>query len=336
MDHRPLVLFGPNGAGKTNILEALSMLAPGRGLRRASAAEQGRLAEGAGWRIRAELGDHLIETGARPGQTRHVLLDDKPQPQIALGRLLRVIWLVPAMDRLFTDPPETRRRFLDRMALSLLPDHAEIAQNYDRAMRERNRLLRDQVADPGWYRALEAQMGEAGAALTRNRQQAISMIGAAQDDGEFPAARLVLLAGEGHADDPDPASITARLAEMRRRDLAAGRSLSGPHRADLGASWGADDMPAALSSTGEQKALLLSLILANARVLGDQPVLLLLDEVAAHLDAGRRALLHDAIAALSAQTVLTGTAPELFSTLAGRAQMLAIDRRDGISVATPG
>ena len=331
LDERPLAIFGPNGSGKTNILEALSMLAPGRGLRGAGAGEQARQAAGAGWRIRARIGDHAVETGAAPGEPRQVLIDDKPAAQTALGRLIRVIWLVPAMDRLWTDAPEGRRRFLDRVTLSFLPDHADVALAYDKAMRERNRLLRDQVEDGGWYRALEAQMAEAGAQITRNRAAALARIAAAQAGGDsaFPAARLALLPGEGFADDDDPASIAARLAGMRGRDLGAGRSLTGPHRADLGAHWGPQDMPAALASTGEQKALLLSLILANARALADQRPLLLLDEVGAHLDAERRALLYDAITALPAQVVMTGTGAELFDTLAGRAQMLAVTKDPG-------
>lgn len=329
LDCRPVAIHGPNGSGKTNILEALSMLAPGRGLRGAAPADQARRGPDAGWRIRASVGDRAVETAAPPGQTRLVLIDDKAATQTALGRLLRVIWLVPAMDRLWTDPPETRRRFLDRLTLSLSPDHADLALTYERAMRERNRLLKDQVGDTGWYRALEAQMAEAGAGLTRNRQAALAAIAAAQDGEGFPAARLSLLPGEGHADDADPASIAARLAAMRPRDMAAGRSLTGPHRADLGASWGPQDMPAALSSTGEQKALLLSLILANARALADQPVLLLLDEVAAHLDEDRRAALYDRICALPAQALLTGTGPELFTAFGPRARRLSIARAAG-------
>ena len=334
LDARPVAIFGPNGSGKTNILEAVSMLAPGRGLRGAPAPEQARHGPDAGWRIRATLDDRAVETGALPGQSRTVTMDDKPVPQTALARLVRVIWLVPAMDRLWTDTPEGRRRFLDRITLSLMPDHADLSLAYDKAMRERNRLLRDQISDPGWYRALESQMAEAGAAITRNRQAALAASMAHQQGGDFPAARLSLIAGEGFADDPDPASIAARLASMRGRDLAAGRTLSGPHRADLGASWGPQDMQAALSSTGEQKALLLSLILANARALADQPVLLLLDEVAAHLDADRRAALYDLICALPAQSLLTGTGAELFDAMGGRARHLAVRREDGASVAT--
>lgn len=333
LDQRPLAIFGPNGSGKTNILEAVSMLAPGRGLRAAAAVEQARQGKDAGWRIRAGISGHAVETAALPGQPRSVLIDDKPVAQTALGRLLRILWLVPAMDRLWSDPPEARRRFLDRVTLSLYPDHADLALTYDRAMRERNRLLKDQVNDPGWYRALESQMAESGAALTRNRRGALSAVMAAQDGGDFPAATLALLPGEGQADDPDAGSIADRLAAMRPRDLAAGRTLTGPHRADLGAHWGPQDMPAALSSTGEQKALLLSLILANACALSDQPVVLLLDEVAAHLDADRRAALYDRICGLPAQSLLTGTGPELFDSLGPRARRLSATKADGVSEA---
>ncbi len=331
-----MAIFGPNGSGKTNILEAVSMLAPGRGLRGAAAPEQALKGKDAGWRIAATLGDHAVRTQAPPDQTRSVTLDDKSVPQTALARLVRVIWLVPAMDRLWTESPEGRRRFLDRVTLSLMPDHADLALAYDKAMRERNRLLRDQVSDPGWYRALETQMAEAGAALTHNRQSAIAAILQAQGASDaFPAAMLTLLPGEGHADDADAASIAARMAAMRPRDLAAGRSLTGPHRADLGATWGPQDMPAALSSTGEQKALLLSLIMANARALSDQPVLLLLDEVAAHLDGDRRAALYDLIRTLPAQSLLTGTGPELFADFGDSARHLSVEKQAGRSEVTP-
>ena len=332
-DGRPVAIHGPNGAGKTNILEAISMLSPGRGMRGAAPGDQARRGPDVGWQIRAGIGEYQVVTRAPPGQPREVMIDDKPATQIALGRLMRVIWLTPAMDRLWTDAPEQRRRFLDRVTLSFAPGHAEDALGYEKAMRERNRLLRDEVRDAGWYRALESQMADMGAAMTRNRQDAIARITAAQEGAEtaFPAARLVLLPGEGAADDPDPASIAARLADTRGRDMAAGRTLTGAHRADLGASWGPQDMPAALSSTGEQKALLLSLILANARALAAEGPVLLLDEVAAHLDADRRAALYDEIVALGAQAFLTGTGPELFTALDGRAQFLAVTRPAGIS-----
>lgn len=337
LDRRPLAIHGPNGAGKTNILEAVSMLSPGRGMRGAAPGDQARQGPGVGWQIRAQITDHQVQTRALPGQPREVQIDDKSATQIALGGLMRVIWLTPAMDRLWTDPPEARRRFLDRVTLSFAPHHAEDSLGYDKAMRERNRLLKDEIRDAGWYRALEAQMAETGAAITRNRQDALARIMAAQQGAEtgFPAARLMLLPGEGCADDPDPASIAARLAEGRNRDMAAGRTLSGPHRADLGAHWGPQDMPAALSSTGEQKALLLSLILANARALDGESPVLLLDEVAAHLDSDRRAALYDEICALDAQSLLTGTGPELFQALQGRGQFLAVHRDGATSEVTP-
>lgn len=333
LDPRPTAIHGPNGVGKTNILEAISMLAPGRGMRGAAPGDQARKGADVGWQIRARIGDHRIQTRALPGQPREVLIDDKTAPQVALGRLMRVIWLVPAMDRLWSDAPETRRRFLDRLTLSFTPGHAEDALGYEKAMRERNRLLKDEVRDTGWYRALESQMADMGAAITRNRLDAIARIMSAQDGAEtaFPAAALTLLPGEGAADDADPASIAARLAETRPRDMAAGRTLTGPHRADLGAHWGPQAMPAALSSTGEQKALLLSLILANARALAQETPILLLDEVAAHLDADRRAALYDEITALNAQTFLTGTGPELFSTLESRARFLTVARQNDSS-----
>ena len=329
-DRRPVAIHGSNGAGKTNILEAVSMLSPGRGMRGAAPGDQARKGADLGWQIRARIGDRQVQTRALPGQPREVAIDDKPATQIALGGLIRVIWLVPAMDRLWSDAPEVRRRFLDRVTLSFTPGHAEDALAYDKAMRERNRLLRDEVRDAGWYRALETQMADTGAAITRNRLDAIARISAAQHGARtaFPAAALTLLPGEGNACDPDPASIAARLAEARARDMAAGRTLTGPHRADLGAHWGPQAMPAALSSTGEQKALLLSLILANARALDAETPVLLLDEVAAHLDADRRAALYDEVCALNAQSFLTGTGPELFDALRGRAQFLSV-ARDG-------
>ena len=336
LDARPVAIFGPNGAGKTNILEALSMLSPGRGMRSAAPQDQARRGPEAGWRIRAAIGEHEVETGAAPGEGRHVTIDDKPAPQVALGALLRLIWLTPAMDRLWTDAPEVRRRFLDRLTLSFAPGHADDSLAYEKAMRDRNRLLRDDIRDDRWYRALETRMAQAGAAITRNRLDALSRIVQAQAGAEtsFPSARLVLLAGDGQADDADEDSIAVRLAAMRPRDMAAGRTLTGPHRADLGASWGPQDMPAALSSTGEQKALLLSLILANARALASERPVVLLDEVAAHLDQARRAALYDEITALPAQAFLTGTGRELFAALDGRARFLHVERDGDASTLT--
>lgn len=345
-DGRPVAIFGANGAGKTNLIEAISLLSPGRGLRGAEAADLARRPGAPGWRIAAAIatprGPHEIETGAEPGSGRSVMIDGKPAPQTALARILPVLWLVPAMDRLWTDSAEGRRRFLDRATMSLLPDHAGAVLDYDKAMRDRNRLLRDMVRDTAWYTALETQMARAGAVIAANRAAAIAALAAAQSTGGadaadlFPAADLALV----HPDIPLPeteADLSAAFAESRARDLAAGRTLIGPHRSDLTALWAAKAMPAAACSTGEQKALLISLILANARALaarGGALPLLLLDEVAAHLDATRRAALHDAICGLGAQSFMTGTGPELFTDLGPRAQYLAVTDASGLSIVT--
>ncbi|MFD3191627.1 DNA replication/repair protein RecF [Sedimentitalea sp. HM32M-2] len=338
-DARPVAIHGPNGAGKTNILEAVSLLSPGRGLRRASAAEMALRPEALGWKVTATLTaagrPHEIETWSETGAARQVRIDSKPASQMALGRIARILWLIPAMDRLWIEGPDGRRRFLDRMALSFVPAHAEAALAYERAMRERNRLLRDRVRDAAWYGALEAQMAEAGHQLHQNRCAALGLLAAAQDQAEtaFPAAELDLVQTEGEM--PDSAEdLREALAESRFRDLAAGRTLVGPHRADLYAVYAAKGAPARDCSTGEQKALLVSLILANARALSAQlgtPPILLLDEVAAHLDARRRAALYDEICGFGAQAWMTGTGPELFSELGERAQMLHVTETDGVS-----
>ncbi|MEM7645115.1 MAG: DNA replication/repair protein RecF [Pseudomonadota bacterium] len=321
-------IHGPNGAGKTNILEAISLLSPGRGLRRAAAEEIIRKPEALGWRIAAEITPHHeIELRAEPDQPRTTRIDGKTAPQIALARLLRVLWLVPSMDRLWLEGAEGRRRFLDRMVLSFDPDHAEGVLRYEKAMRDRNRLLKDGVQDPHWYGALEAQMAAAGAGIQARRLTTLARLAEAQPkDGPFPAAALAL------SDEGAPATEEA-LAQSRPRDMAAGRSLVGPHRTDLLGRYAAKDMEARLCSTGEQKALLVSLILANARALKSTegtPPLLLLDEVAAHLDAGRRAALYSELHALEAQVVLTGTGRELFDDL-GAATHLAVTETAGES-----
>ena len=330
-DGRPVAIWGPNGAGKTNILEAVSLLSPGRGLRGAAAEEIGRRPDGAGWKVAAVLDGHELETWAE-GPGRLVRIDGKAASQAALAGIARVVWLVPAMDRLWIEAPEGRRRFLDRLALSFFPGHAETALAYERAMRERNRLLRDGVADAGWYGALEARMAEAGAALTAARAATVERLMAAQVEGAFPVAALALDPGEGAAD------LAAALVDGRRRDMAAGRTLAGPHRADLRAVWAAKGMDAALCSTGEQKALLIALVLANARALAAEtgaPPLLLLDEVAAHLDPGRRAALYDTLCGMGVQAFLTGTEEALFDSLGTRAQRMTVADEGGVSVVRP-
>jgi DNA replication and repair protein RecF len=330
-DGRPVAIVGPNGAGKTNVLEAISLLSPGRGLRRAAADDLAQRGH-PGWKVAAEVAGHEAETWAEGDDSRWVRIDGKAATQAALGRVLRVLWLVPAMDRLWIEAAEGRRRFLDRMALGFAPDHAEVSLAYERAMRERNRLLKDGVTDPRWHAALEVQMAAAAGSITANRLHVISRLAAVQDeDSPFPYADLTLTGPEGEA---MPDDLPAHWAATRARDMAAGRTLAGPHRADLSAVWRQKGMAAAQCSTGEQKAILISLILACARALkadiGRAPVLLL-DEVAAHLDEGRRAALYDAVCALGAQAFMTGTEAGLFDTLGARGAMLTVTEDNGVS-----
>lgn len=355
-----VALYGPNGAGKTNILEAVSMLVPGRGLRRAGAEEVIRRPGGIGWRVRAEIatatGVIEIATGVEGAETtrRTVEIDSKSATQTALGRHVRMVWLTPAMDRLWLDAPGDRRRFLDRIALGFEPDHAEVSLTYEKAMRARNRLLREPGWDDAWLAGLEAQMARAGARIARARSESLIRLIEAQNGARigvetlFPRAELSILGDmEFHfsqalraGDDLDQleveeaASLSRALASSRPRDAAAGRTLTGPHRSDLEAVYAAKNMPAAACSTGEQKALLISLCLANARALseatGTAPILLL-DEVTAHLDTSRRKALFGEIEALGAQAWMTGTAAELFEGLGGDAIRLGVSESGGLS-----
>lgn len=334
LDGRPVAIYGPNGAGKTNILEAVSLLSPGRGLRRASTDEIARKPEAVGWKIRAELTSlhqtHDIETWAENGASRAVKIDGKAAAQIALGRIARIVWLIPAMDRLWIEGAEGRRRFLDRMVMSFEPRHAEAVLAYEKAMRERNRLLKDMVRDAHWYAALELQMAEHGAAIMTNRTTALARLDAAQQGAQtaFPAAELTLKASDNNPLPETQADLQTAFSEGRARDLAAGRTLIGPHRADMTGVYATKGVAADQCSTGEQKALLISLILANGRALAEDfgaPPILLLDEVAAHLDAGRRAALYDEICALKAQAFMTGTGAELFEELGTRAAHVSLN-----------
>ena len=226
VDQRPVALFGPNGAGKTNILEAVSLFSPGRGFRRASAEDMARRPEALGWKIsgllHAPTQTHEIDIWSEAGAARQLRIDEKAAPQIGLGRISRVLWLIPSMDRLWIEGAEGRRRFLDRMTLSFEPRHAELSLTYEKAMRERNRLLKDMVRDPHWYTAVEATMAETGVAIHNNRLSALTQIETAQTDAvtAFPNAFLELT----YADGPLPTSVDdlcTALAENRPRDLAA-------------------------------------------------------------------------------------------------------------------
>ncbi len=343
VDGRPVAVFGPNGAGKTNLLEAVSLLSPGRGLRRASAGDMALRPGSGAWKIAAQLTapgvGHEIETWSKDAAARQVRVDGKTASQVALGRIARVLWLIPAMDRLWIEGADGRRRFLDRMVLSFDPGHADASLAYDKAMRDRNRLIRDEVRDASWFSALESQMATAGHKIHQGRLAALARVTEAQTNAAtaFPAAELTLMQSEGSMPETE-SDLADALAESRFRDIAAGRALVGPHRTDLYGVYAAKGVPAKDCSTGEQKALLVSLILANARALADEigaPPLLLLDEVAAHLDADRRAALYDEICALGAQAWMTGTGPELFAELGPRAQAIEVTEEAGTSAIAP-
>jgi DNA replication and repair protein RecF len=348
LDGRPVVLTGPNGAGKTNLLEALSFLAPGRGLRGAALTEVGRRGMGEDtprpWGVAVTLvtydGEIEIGTGLAPEATegtarRALRIDGKPQRgQSGLAERVGALWITPEMDTLFGDGAGARRRFLDRLVFGLDTAHAERLASYERALRERARILRGQkfgaAADPAWLGALERTMAEQGIAVTAARQHLIFRLNAACEMGvgPFPAARLALSGEIESLLDRLPAldaeeTFREHLAEARVRDAEGGGAALGPHRSDLEAVHVPKGAPARLCSTGEQKALLISIVLANARLRaldrGAAP-LLLLDEVVAHLDEERREALYAEIAALGCQAWLTGTDEAVFASIAFTAQ----------------
>jgi DNA replication and repair protein RecF len=350
LDGRPVFLVGPNGAGKTNLLEAISLFTPGRGLRGAPIAELGRRlpgeAQGRAWAVSATVRSDGEETQVGTGvdqagaARRMVRIGGETVPPGRLADHLRQVWLTPAQDRLFLEGAGERRRFFDRLVFAAIPRHAAHAQAYERVLRERMRLLTDeaQAPDPAWLDALEARLAEAGALIAEARATTLSALQAEIDSRgarPFPQARLSLTGaweqsvGAGATIADLEARLAAALAAARPRDAAAGRALTGPHRGDLAVVHAEKDRPAAECSTGEQKALILNLALAQAarlaRAEGQPAPILLLDEVAAHLDARRRAALFDEIEALGLQAFLTGTDEALFEALAARAQGLRVD-----------
>jgi len=311
-----VLLSGDNGAGKTNILEAVSLLAPGRGLRGAALSEVARQGGPGSFAIAARSDDAEIGTGTEPSapERRKVRINGAQTSVNSLSERLAVLWLTPAMDRLFTGSAGDRRRFLDRLVLALEPSHAHHASRYEAAMRARNKLLADEIGDPDWLGALETQMAEHGAELSGARQRAVEALDAAvaeSSDVDFPNASLALEGWDG-------GNLVTTLRESRARDAAAGRTTIGPHRQDLVVIHRAKHMPAARSSTGEQKALLLGLVLAHAELVAERrgiPPILLLDEVAAHLDPGRRAALFSRLEGRG-QVWMTATEAGLFEGIA--------------------
>jgi DNA replication and repair protein RecF len=287
-----VLLFGENGAGKTNLLEAVSMLTPGRGLRGGTLSEMARQGGSGAWAVAAKVGEVDIGTGTllTAPERRQVRMNGAGASVNSLSEWLSVLWLTPAMDRLFTGSAGERRRFLDRLVLAVAPGHAHHSTRYDAAMRARNKLLAEEDWDEVWLASLELAMAEHGAAIAEARTQCVAALDAqlaqAPDD-EFARAAIAL---EGR----DQGDLVSALRANRARDAAAGRATEGPHRQDLAVLHRAKRMPAAQSSTGEQKALLLGLVLAHAELVTErrgEPPILLLDEVAAHLDPKRRAAL---------------------------------------------
>jgi DNA replication and repair protein RecF len=350
LDARPVALFGLNGAGKTNLVEAVSFLGPGRGVRAAGSDAVRRRTEAGPdpvWGVYAEAmtvdGPVSLATGSDPADParRKTKLDGAAATQSALARLFPMLWLTPREDRLWAGPRSDRMRFFDRLVLAGAPDHGLQASAYEKAQRERQRLLDRQAeggrADPAWLDALEAKMAEAGTALAAARLDALARLQAeidARPDSAFPKADLAL---EGSVEAALAAGASAAEAEIdfldalkraRGRDGAAGRALTGPHRTELSARHREKDQPAADCSTGEQKALVLGLALAQgsaiARSRGAAPVLIL-DEACAHLDAARREGLAEALIALNAQAWLTGVEAGLFEAFGQSVQRIAVE-----------
>lgn len=346
VDARPVVLTGPNGTGKTNILEALSYLTAGRGLRGARLADVARKGGAGGWSVAAQVdtptGMVPVGTGLEASHSdddardrRVVRIDGAPaKGPAALADIIRVSWLTPQMDRLFIDGRSDRRRFLDRLVAGYDPDHARRVSAYERVMRERAALLRDGGGDPVWLTALETRMAAASVAIAAARLETVERLrGAlAAGIGPFPKADLAVSGfAEAALSGQSALDVETRLADLlcanRAEDGRAGRTAEGAHRADLLVTHLDTGMDAALCSTGQQKALLVAIVLADARVQAAHrgtPPLLLLDEIAAHLDGDRRTALYQEIAALGAQAWLTGTDGHLFEDLAGTAQFAAV------------
>lgn len=341
LDPRHVVLMGENGAGKTNLIEAISLLSPGRGLRRAPFETLALSGSDGLWAVAATVetpfGPTDIGTGANPdGASRRVRINGANARSVEeMSDFLRILWLTPAMDGLFSGPPADRRRFLDRLVTTLIPDHSAAVNDFEKAMRQRNRLL-EEGGDRAWLAAIEAQMAEKASAIHFARADSLSHLQdvmAANIAGTgFPEAHLAIspLFEDGATfatSSALEADLIGRWEASRALDKAVGRTTLGPHRVDLFVTHAAKSMPAALCSTGEQKALLIGLVLIQARLVAQRTGLtpiLLLDEIAAHLDPRRRAALFDALERLGTQCWMTGTDPMLFADLGARAQRFAI------------
>ena len=340
MTGRPVAIFGRNGVGKTNILEAISLLSPGRGIRNAKPYDISRKPEDVGWKIKAKLQNNEqileVETFLNSGSSRVVKIDEKIQTQISLSKNYKILWLSPLMDRLWIEGAEGRRKFLDRMTLNFIPDHGSIFIRFQKCLRQRNRLLKDNINDEKWYDVLEEKLSIDGANLNKNRAITVEKIDKALENLNpvFPKAKLSLIDTQYLDSSTSIEELRRAFKDNRSKDLLAGRTLVGPHRIDLSALYLEKNNFVTECSTGEQKAILISIILANAWSLSEYvgvPPILLLDEVTAHLDDHRRAELYEEILNLKAQVFMTGTEKKLFDSIGDSLDQFEVCDNNGVS-----
>jgi len=339
-DGRPVVFFGPNGAGKTNLLEAISFLSPGRGLRRAKIEELSRLSSGKkclAWGVNADLNETRVSIGQIPEnpKRRATKINGKNTTGTELANLITLMWLTPMQDRLFTGPSADRRKFLDRFTLVHSPSHGLTTLRYEKMRSERNRLLSEGISDKGWFEVIENDMARQGASIAKARTETVIRLNEEIDNrsksnDNFPKGKVSL---EGSAEEKFKNGMAIQdvedylreeLKTKRPLDMKAGRTLNGVHKTDLSVVNVEKNMVASQCSTGEQKALLIGLTLAHARAQADKSPILLLDEVAAHLDIDRRAALIEELVSLGTQLFMTGTDALLFEAFKDRAQQFEI------------
>ena len=322
------IIFGKNGVGKTNLLEAISLLYSGKGLRKANFSEMTKIPENDSWKIEAlcKQDNNLfeIETFSN-GQGREVYLDGKKTSQQSLGNYLKMVWFLPPMDRIWLEGSKDRRKFLDRMVFSIDTNHAKDCRQYEKLLRERNRLLKDKITDESWYIAIEKQMANVGYNIDISRRRFIETLNRnlKEESIYFPAIKLFLPSEPWESED----KLMTEYSENRRKDLLAGRTNVGPHSTDIKGFYIEKDIETKYCSTGEQKLSIISILLANARLIkekiGINPILIL-DEITAHLDEKKREYLFEEILALESQFFISGTELEIFRSISKKAKVLEL------------